>query len=148
MDSIAGHGRRRRSVPGGHITSIRSRRRPWARHCRGVISGPDGDLIISLDGYASAEGWPGWWGLERPEYLEWLEQEGEKGDTFLLGANTYRVMSSMSEEAAAEGSGFSEDEGASLTGLAAVPRSSSPLPCRRPWLGPTRNWSPVTRSRP
>lgn len=26
------------------------------------------DLIISLDGYASAEGWPGWWGLEGPEY--------------------------------------------------------------------------------
>lgn len=48
------------------------------------------DLIISLDGYASAEGWPGWWGLEGPEYLAWLEQEGEKGCTFLLGANTYR----------------------------------------------------------
>ena len=30
------------------------------------------DLIISLDGYASAEGWPGWWGLEGPEYLAWL----------------------------------------------------------------------------
>lgn len=80
------------------------------------------DLIISLDGYASAEGWPGWWGLEGPEYLAWLEQEGEKNYTFLLGANTYRLMSSMSEEAAAEGSGFSKNEGASLTGLAAVPK--------------------------
>jgi dihydrofolate reductase len=80
------------------------------------------DVIISLDGYASAEGWPGWWGLEGPEYLAWLEQEGEKDYTFLLGANTYRLMASMSEEAAAEGSGFSEDEGASLTGLAAVPK--------------------------
>ncbi|TSE15632.1 deaminase [Arthrobacter sp. KBS0703] len=79
-------------------------------------------LIISLDGYASAEGWPGWWGLEGPEYLGWLEQEGEKGYTFLLGANTYRVMSSMSEDAASGGSGFSENEGASLTGLAAVPK--------------------------
>ncbi|MFC7849945.1 dihydrofolate reductase family protein [Arthrobacter sp. NPDC057388] len=80
------------------------------------------DLIISLDGYASAEGWPGWWGLEGPEYLAWLEQEGEKGYTFLLGANTYRVMSSMSEEAQARESGFSRDEGAALTGLAAVPK--------------------------
>ncbi|MET4591682.1 dihydrofolate reductase family protein [Arthrobacter sp. 754] len=80
------------------------------------------DLIISLDGYASAEGWPGWWGLEGPEYLGWLEQEGEKGYTFLLGANTYRLMSGMSEEAAAGGSEFSEEEGASLTGLAAVPK--------------------------
>ena len=30
------------------------------------------DFITSLDGYASAEGWPGWWGLEGPEYLDWL----------------------------------------------------------------------------
>src|SRR3954466_8323889 len=80
------------------------------------------DLIISLDGYASAEGWPGWWGLEGPEYLAWLEQEGEKGYTFLLGAKTYRLMSNMSREAAAGDSGFSKDEGASLTGLAAVPK--------------------------
>lgn len=80
------------------------------------------DLIISLDGYASAEGWPGWWGLEGPEYLAWLEEEGEKSYTFLLGANTYRLMSSMSEDAAAGDSGFSEDEGTSLAGLAAVPK--------------------------
>jgi dihydrofolate reductase len=80
------------------------------------------DFIISLDGYASAEGWPGWWGLEGPEYLAWLEQEGKKDYTYLMGANTYRLMSSMSEEAAAEGSGFSKEEGASLTGLAAVPK--------------------------
>jgi dihydrofolate reductase len=80
------------------------------------------DLIISLDGYASAEGWPGWWGLEGPEYLAWLEQEGEAGYTFLMGARTYRLMSGMSAAARAEGSGFSDDEGASLTGLAAVPK--------------------------
>lgn len=80
------------------------------------------DLIISLDGYASAEGWPGWWGLESPEYLAWLEEEGKKDFTTLMGANTYRVMSSMSEQAAGEDSGFSEEEGAALTGLAAMPK--------------------------
>lgn len=32
------------------------------------------DFITSLDGYASAERWPGWWGLEGPEYLRWLEE--------------------------------------------------------------------------
>jgi dihydrofolate reductase len=80
------------------------------------------DLIISLDGYASAEGWPGWWGLEGPEYLAWLEEEGKKNYTFLLGANTYRLMSGMSQEAAGERSEFSDNEGASLTGLAAVPK--------------------------
>ncbi|MEZ2387951.1 dihydrofolate reductase family protein [bacterium RCC_150] len=80
------------------------------------------DLIISLDGFASAEGWPGWWGLEGPEYLDWLEQEGQKNYTVLMGANTYRLMSRMSGEAAAGESGFSKDEGAVLTGLAAVPK--------------------------
>lgn len=80
------------------------------------------DLIISLDGYASAEGWPGWWGLEAPEYLAWLEREGRKQHTYLLGANTYRLMSAMSAEAATADSGFSETEAASLTGLAGVPK--------------------------
>ncbi|MGF6832264.1 dihydrofolate reductase [Paenarthrobacter sp. TE4293] len=80
------------------------------------------DLIISLDGYASAEGWPGWWGLEGPEYLAWLEEEGKKEYTTLMGANTYRVMSSMSEQASGESPEFSEEEGASLSGLAAIPK--------------------------
>jgi len=35
------------------------------------------DLITSLDGCASAEGWPGWWGLAGPEYLGWLEAQSE-----------------------------------------------------------------------
>jgi dihydrofolate reductase len=49
------------------------------------------DFITSLDGYASGEGWPGWWGLEGPEYLAWL---GEQPDvTYLMGAKTYRLMS-------------------------------------------------------
>ncbi|MFE4196765.1 dihydrofolate reductase family protein [Paenarthrobacter sp. NPDC056912] len=80
------------------------------------------DLIISLDGYASAEGWPGWWGLEGPEYLAWLEEEGKKDLTTLMGANTYRVMAGLSEQASGDDSGFSEEEGASLTGLAAMPK--------------------------
>jgi hypothetical protein len=29
------------------------------------------DFITSLDGYASGEGWPGFWGLQGPEYLAW-----------------------------------------------------------------------------
>ena len=29
------------------------------------------DFIISLDGYGAAEGWPGFWGMEGPEYLAW-----------------------------------------------------------------------------
>lgn len=51
------------------------------------------DFIISLDGYASAEGWPGFWGLEGPEYLGWLAESPERDHTVLMGANTYRLMS-------------------------------------------------------
>jgi len=51
------------------------------------------DFITSLDGYASAEGWPGFWGLEGPEYLAWLGDQPEAEYTVLMGATTYRVMS-------------------------------------------------------
>jgi dihydrofolate reductase len=51
------------------------------------------DFITSLDGYASAEGWPGWWGLESPEYLAWLDERPDRDFTILMGANTYKLMS-------------------------------------------------------
>lgn len=51
------------------------------------------DFITSLDGFAAAEGWPGWWGLEGPEYLAWLRESPETDYTLLMGATTYRVMS-------------------------------------------------------
>ncbi len=51
------------------------------------------DFITSLDGYASAEGWPGWWGLQGPEYLAWLDEQSARDYALLLGANTYRLMS-------------------------------------------------------
>ena len=79
------------------------------------------DLITSLDGYASAEGWPGWWGLEGPEYLGWLEGLPEKDRVVLMGATTYRLMSQMSAAAANEEQDeFRPDEADSLTGLDAM----------------------------
>ena len=56
------------------------------------------DFISSLDGYGAAEGWPGWWGLQGPEYLEWLEDRPEADYTVLMGANTYRLMSGLAAE--------------------------------------------------
>jgi dihydrofolate reductase len=58
------------------------------------------DFVTSLDGYGAAEGWPGWWGLEGPEYLGWLnEQLKVEGDsTVLMGANTYRLMSGFAAD--------------------------------------------------
>ena len=56
------------------------------------------DFITSLDGYGAAEGWPGWWGLQGPEYLAWLGEQPEANYTLLMGANTYRLMSSFAAE--------------------------------------------------
>jgi dihydrofolate reductase len=59
------------------------------------------DFITSLDGYASAEGWPGWWGLEGPDYLAWLDQRPNHNYTILMGANTYRLMHGFASAAQA-----------------------------------------------
>ena len=48
------------------------------------------DFITSLDGNASGEGWPGFWGLEGPEYLAWLGEQPEV--TYLMGTKIYRLM--------------------------------------------------------
>jgi dihydrofolate reductase len=56
------------------------------------------DFITSLDGYGAAEGWPGWWGLEGPEYLAWLGDQPEADYTVLMGANTYRLMSGLAAD--------------------------------------------------
>jgi dihydrofolate reductase len=56
------------------------------------------DFITSLDGYGAAEGWPGWWGLEGPEYLAWLGDQPEADYTVLIGANTYRLLSGLATE--------------------------------------------------
>ena len=51
------------------------------------------DFITSLEGCASAEGWPGFWGMEGPEYLGWLAEAPERDWTVIMGATTYRLMS-------------------------------------------------------
>ena len=56
------------------------------------------DFITSLDGYGAAEGWPGWWGLEGPEYLAWLSEQPDADSTVLMGANTYRVMAGLAAD--------------------------------------------------
>src|SRR5262245_61586274 len=74
------------------------------------------DFITSLDGYASGEGWPGWWGLQGPEYLAWLDEQPEV--TYLMGANTYRLMSGFSAgEVPAGQDEFAPDEEASVDEL-------------------------------
>jgi dihydrofolate reductase len=73
------------------------------------------DFITSLDGYASAEGWPGWWGLEGPEYLGWLDEQ--PAAILLMGANTYRLMLGLAAGRTVGTNEFSTDEDASINGL-------------------------------
>ena len=74
------------------------------------------DFITSLDGYASGEGWPGFWGLEGPEYLAWLGEQPEA--TYLMGANTYRLMSGFAAGEVPEGQDeFRAEEEASVDEL-------------------------------
>ncbi|MFE6070113.1 dihydrofolate reductase family protein [Streptomyces sp. NPDC056525] len=79
------------------------------------------DFITSLDGYASGEGWPGFWGLEGPEYLAWLGKQPQA--TYLMGANTYRLMSGFAAGAAPQSQGeFRPEEEASVDDLTRAPK--------------------------
>ena len=51
------------------------------------------DFITSLDSYGTAEDWPGYWGMEGPDYLAWLAEDGAQEHVVLMGATTYREMS-------------------------------------------------------
>ena len=74
------------------------------------------DFITSLDGYASGEGWPGYWGLEGPEYLAWLGEQPEA--TYLMGTNTYRQMSGFAAGDVPDGQDeFRDEEAASIDEL-------------------------------
>jgi dihydrofolate reductase len=72
------------------------------------------DFITSLDGYGAAEGWPGFWGLQGPEYMNWLGEDSAGKYTALMGANTYRLMSQMGGE--------HPDEETAMDELAKIPK--------------------------
>ncbi len=75
------------------------------------------DFITSLDGYGAAEGWPGWWGLQGPEYLAWLAEQPERHYTILMGATTYRQMSGFVEQIETSEFHAASDEAASIEEL-------------------------------
>ncbi len=83
------------------------------------------DFIISLDGYGAAEGWPGYWGMEGPEYMRWLDEHEQH--TALMGATTYRLMSGFAAQMPDE---------PSMAGLTAMPKRCSPPLWRRRCCGP------------
>jgi dihydrofolate reductase len=56
------------------------------------------DLFTSLDGFAGADGWPGYYGKEGPELMAWLEQKLAEDQVIVMGGNTYREMSQIVAE--------------------------------------------------
>ncbi|WP_426322538.1 dihydrofolate reductase family protein [Microbacterium sp. E-13] len=58
------------------------------------------DYITSLDGFGSAEGWPGLWGMGGPEYFEFLAEDAKREYTVLMGARTYRLFAEFAETGA------------------------------------------------
>lgn len=75
------------------------------------------DFITSLDGYGAARDWPGFWGLEGPEYLAWLGQQPLSDYTILMGANTYRQMSGFASQSGTAESDLRSDEEATVNAL-------------------------------
>lgn len=80
------------------------------------------DFISSLDGYGAAESWPGWWGMQTPEYLSWLTQQPPA--TLLMGANTYRLMSGFAAHGTSTDptEALVDDETGSVAYLTAAPK--------------------------
>jgi dihydrofolate reductase len=97
------------------------------------------DFITSLDGYASAEGWPGWWGLEGPEYLAWLDERPDRGYTLLMGANTYKLMYGFASAADASDSTETAETGA-MAELTRHPKVVFSSTLEAPRRGPTPSW--------
>jgi dihydrofolate reductase len=90
------------------------------------------DFITSLDGYASGEGWPGWWGLQGPEYLKWLDERPDRNYTLIMGTNTYKLMYGFTSGPQDE---FGDEERESIAELARTPKVvfSSSLQGPLPW---------------
>ena len=87
----------------------------------------EGEPDVKLDGglhhltrwLRGRDGWPGFWGMEGPEYLAWLEKDGGIEHTALMGATTYRLMSGFAAE-------MPDDPGfAALTAMPKVAFSST-----------------------
>lgn len=84
------------------------------------------DFITSLDGYGAAEGWPGWWGRQSPEYLSWLDEHTSEEVTALMGTNTYRQMAQFAVDFSTGSHDADEEKSVDvLTGMSKVVFSST-----------------------
>lgn len=56
------------------------------------------DFFCSLDGYGSAEGWPGYWGKEGPEIIEDRVRTFAQDQVLVFGATTFREFRTFVDE--------------------------------------------------
>jgi len=131
-----------RCVRGAMLVTSRPAKFVWAGPCSErtcwIMRDLLVDFITSLDGYASGDGWPGFWGLEGPEYLAWLGEQPEV--TYLMGANTYRLMSGFAAGETPPGTDeFTADESGSVDELTRAPKIvfSSTLEAPLAWANST-----------
>lgn len=53
------------------------------------------DFFCSLDGYGSAEGWPGYWGKEGPELIDDRVRTFAQDQVLVFGATTFREFTTF-----------------------------------------------------
>ena len=56
------------------------------------------DFFMSLDGYGSAEGWPGYWGKEGPDIRQDRVDTFKQDQVLVLGATTFREFRKFVKE--------------------------------------------------
>lgn len=56
------------------------------------------DFFCSVDGYGSAQGWPGYWGKEGPELIEDRVRTFAQDQVLVFGATTFREFRTFIDE--------------------------------------------------
>jgi dihydrofolate reductase len=88
------------------------------------------DYFMSLDGYGSAEGWPGYWGKEGPELRQDRVDTFNKEQVLVLGATTFRQFAKFVKE-------FDEPYYARMNEMAKIVFSSTLDPQEPGWENST-----------
>ncbi|MDN6555306.1 MAG: dihydrofolate reductase family protein [Acidipropionibacterium acidipropionici] len=88
------------------------------------------DFFCSLDGYGSAEGWPGYWGKEGPEVVGDRVRTFAQDQVLVFGATTFREFARFIVE-------YDEPYYQSLTDLPKIVFSSTIDPAAPGWRNTT-----------
>jgi dihydrofolate reductase len=88
------------------------------------------DLFITLDGYASGEGAPAYFGYPGPELERWVDEHVATPQVLLMGRVTYEALSAIVQNHPVEGADR----------MSELPKVVFSRTLRGPWLGTTAGW--------